>query len=443
MNRAQRRRQDKQARQRGHAGPALHRAMQLHNAGQLAQAERAYRRVLQTDPANVGATHLLGVLLSQRGDHGRGVELIHRSIRAHPQPPASYHFNLGKALEGQGDFAAAAKAYRTTLKAEPNNAEALNNLGNVLFAAGDTDAALDSYRQAFVADPRAAAPRRNLCERLLQAGRLAEAREVAEQALAQDRRAPDIQALLGRITTAEGHRETAISAFQESLRLDPADPYNAVMELAALGAADVPTQAPAAFIRRHYGERAATWDFTVHSETYHGHDLIEQAVAAALGDAHALAILDLGCGTGELGRRLRSRATRLDGVDLSRAMVTAAGQKGIYDRLAAGDISAFLGQADTPYDLIVAGAVLIHFKDLQPILESVRQALKPGGVFVFTVFGEGANQALSDFTCYTHDRGQVTQAAEQSGLNLVTLAEAVHETHQRRPVPCLVATLRN
>ncbi len=256
MNRALRRRRDKQARQAGQAGPALQRAMQLHNAGRLADAERAYRRVLQTDAANIGAIHLLGVVRSRRGDHAHGAELIQRSIRAHAQPPPSYHFNLGKALEGQGAFDEAATAYRLTLKAEPDNAEALNNLGNVLFAAGQTDAAFDAYRRALAAQPRAAAPRRNLCERLLQAGRLDEAAEVARTALAQDSRAADIHAVLGRIAAAQGRRDDAIAAFRASLDLDSADPYNAAMELAALDAADVPDKAPAAFIRRHYGERA-------------------------------------------------------------------------------------------------------------------------------------------------------------------------------------------
>ncbi len=82
--------------------------MALHEAGRLGEAERAYRRILRTDPASTGATHLLGVLLSQRGDHGRGVALIRRSISARAEPPTSYFFNLGKALEGQGALADAA-----------------------------------------------------------------------------------------------------------------------------------------------------------------------------------------------------------------------------------------------------------------------------------------------------------------------------------------------
>ena len=444
MNRAERRRQDKTARRRGHAGPALQRAMQLHSGGKLEEAERAYRRLLQTDPGNVGATHLLGVLLSQRGDHGRAVELIRRSIRAHPAPPPSYHFNLGRALEGQGAFADAITAYRETLKAEPDNAEALNNLGNALYATGETEAAFDAYRRALTADPRAAAPRRNLCERLLQTGQLEEAATVATAALAVDPRAADAYAVRGRVAVAQGHRDDAVAAFRASLERDPSDPYNIAMELAGLDAGDMPDRAPAAFIRRHYGERAATWDQTALSDTYHGHDLIAHAVDTALDDRQRIAALDLGCGTGELGRRLRPRAARLDGVDLSVAMVTAAGQKNIYDSLAVTDLLAFLRQAASAaaYDLVVGGAVLIHFKDLQSVFESVRQALKPDGTFVFTVFTDGANQARSDFTCHTHDRTQVIQAAEESGFEVAVMDEAVHETHQGNPVPCLVVTLR-
>jgi len=40
-------------------------AVQLHQAGQFAQAESHYRGILSEDPGHTGALHLLGVLLHQ------------------------------------------------------------------------------------------------------------------------------------------------------------------------------------------------------------------------------------------------------------------------------------------------------------------------------------------------------------------------------------------
>ena len=53
--------------------------------------------------------------------------------------------------------------------------------------------------------------------------------------------------------------------------------------------------------------------------------------------------LDLGCGTGLVGERLRKMVRRLEGVDLSEAMLAEARRKQIYDRLHKGDLTQFLG----------------------------------------------------------------------------------------------------
>ena len=46
---------------------ALTHALQLHRAGHLSQAEQLYRQVLQADPVNADALHLLGLVAHQVG----------------------------------------------------------------------------------------------------------------------------------------------------------------------------------------------------------------------------------------------------------------------------------------------------------------------------------------------------------------------------------------
>ena len=69
----------------------------MHQAGQLPDAEAAYRRVLGLDGGHADANHLLGVIAHQIGDHGAAVELIGKAIRHNPST-ATYHRNLGNAL---------------------------------------------------------------------------------------------------------------------------------------------------------------------------------------------------------------------------------------------------------------------------------------------------------------------------------------------------------
>ena len=126
-----------------------------------------------------------------------------------------------------------------------------------------------------------------------------------------------------------------------------------------------------------------------------GYD-IPAKLEAALARSHAaedgslstnLAV-DLGCGTGLAGARLRERCRgRLIGCDLSRRMVAEARKKvGVFDSLEACDCIAYLHRrvdASTA-DLIVAADVLIYLRDLTDLFAAVAVALRAGGLFAFS-----------------------------------------------------------
>src|SRR6201999_4397445 len=77
----------------------------------------------------------------------------------------------------------------------------------------------------------------------------------------------------------------------------------------------------------------------------------------------------------------RPRAGRLDGIDLSPAMIEKARARGIYDGLVVGDIeTALVGR----YDLILAADTLVYLGDLGPLFAAVADHLAPGGFFLFT-----------------------------------------------------------
>jgi Tfp pilus assembly protein PilF len=94
---------------------ALKTAVQYHRAGQLEEAERIYRQVLQADPGQPDALHLVGLLASQRGDDELAVEYIERAIRG-DEHQASFHGDLARALYRLGRFAEAIFAYQRALR---------------------------------------------------------------------------------------------------------------------------------------------------------------------------------------------------------------------------------------------------------------------------------------------------------------------------------------
>ena len=81
------------------------------------------------------------------------------------------------------------------------------------------------------------------------------------------------------------------------------------------------------------------------------------ALIAKVGRAPGGTAYDLGCGTGLMGLELRSTVRRLEGVDVSEAMLAEARRKDIYDRLVKDDLIDFL-RASEPAVLVTATDVL-------------------------------------------------------------------------------------
>ena len=63
---------------------ALDLAVQHHTAGRLPQAESIYNQILQSDPDQPVALHLLGVIAHQVGKHDTAVDLITKALAIKP-----------------------------------------------------------------------------------------------------------------------------------------------------------------------------------------------------------------------------------------------------------------------------------------------------------------------------------------------------------------------
>lgn len=76
---------------------ALDVAINLHQNGQLNEAMQAYRIVLDAQPENFNALHLLGVALHQAGHSAEAVPLIRKALTINPQSSDAYN-NLAAVL---------------------------------------------------------------------------------------------------------------------------------------------------------------------------------------------------------------------------------------------------------------------------------------------------------------------------------------------------------
>ncbi len=199
---------------------AFQQAAVHHQAGQLQQAERIYKEILEAEPTNADALHLLGVLACQSGQPEMGADLIAQAVQVNPTQPAFYG-NLGNALNQQGKLDEAIAAYRRAIKLKPNFADAHYNLGNTLRDQSRLDEAVTAYHQAIEINPHYLDAYYNLGIALHVQGRLDEAIAAYRRAIEIDPNFAKAYGNLGALLLEQNKLDEAITSCQHALSINP------------------------------------------------------------------------------------------------------------------------------------------------------------------------------------------------------------------------------
>ncbi len=130
----------------------LDQGLALHVQGRLTDAERTYRQVLQQQPGNFVALHMLGLVALQTGRSETAVRLIGKAIALKPDYVDAYS-NRGLALQELGRFEEAIASFDRAIALRPDDADLHNNRGLTLDALTRPVEALASYDQALTLRP--------------------------------------------------------------------------------------------------------------------------------------------------------------------------------------------------------------------------------------------------------------------------------------------------
>ena len=152
--------------------------------------------------------------------------------------------------------------------------------------------------------------------------------------------------------------------------------------------------------------RRAVWQ-----PTEEGRDPANEAFKAIdramTGDAD---VLEVGCGTGVMAERINALSgVTLVAIDYSERFVELTAARGVDARQA--DI-CYLPFEDDSFDVVYAGWMLHHVRDLDRALAEIRRVLRPGGTFVAVTNGD---DSLADLRREAGARPVVTGFSSENG----------------------------
>lgn len=246
---------------------------------------------------------------------------------------------------------------------------------------------------------------------------------------------------LGEMHEMAGEGDAAERAWRMALQVDPADHSGATLKLALLGTEPQPETPPPAFVEALFDKYADKFDASlVGALDYRVPELLFDAITTAAPGRFARAV-DLGCGTGLMGEKLRPLVDSLAGYDISAEMLRKARGKNVYDQLEKADL-ADLPFAGPPADLITAADVFMYLGALDHAFEGIAKMLAQNGVFAFSVERGEEAVALRETRRYAHAEAYIRDLLARNGLAVLSLAPATIRKDRNHDVTGLIVVAR-
>jgi len=246
----------------------------LHQSGNLQEAKIAYENLLQINPKQFEAIHLLGTLHAQMGQLSMAIELLNKAILINPKQYDTYA-NLGNAYLESNQFENAIKNYKKAIKLKPHHpkdhcnlgialhklkkykeaigsfekaiaikpdfANAYLNRGNAQIEVGEIESGVESYEKALAISPQNAMAYQNLGLASIRLKKYEKAIAIFDQALQVKPDFPDALMNKGIALIELGKLDMALQCFQAAVEIDPKAPqthYNMGIAQTSLGNLD-------------------------------------------------------------------------------------------------------------------------------------------------------------------------------------------------------------
>ena len=133
-----------------------------------------------------------------------------------------------------------------------------------------------------------------------------------------------------------------------------------------------------------YDDWAQGYDDDLASWSYQAPAVVTETVVSRLPEVGS--VLDVGCGTGLVGRGLRARgfAGQILGLDISQASLEIAQESGAYVSVERADLQERLPFEDDSVGALVCVGVMTYLPDVEAVWREFARVVRPGGLVVTT-----------------------------------------------------------
>ena len=405
----------------------------LCEAGHLREARYAFESLVTAFPEHAPLLNIGGVIHSHMQLFEKAVECFQASLSLQPETASTYS-NLGNVLLESGDVEAAETAFERALALAPEDVFALSNLGRLQASLGRFEEAEKNFRICLSIAPDNIEIILNFGNLLIDLERLEDAVTMMRGAL--ERHSGDwrVHKSLAVALVRLQQNESALAHYRTALELNPGVPESAHMVDALSGTHR--DRASSIYVETLFDGFARNFDENLTGKL--GYRLPEetaQLLRDLRGAERVTNILDLGCGTGLLGKHVRGFVDVLVGVDLSSKMLERATATGHYDKLVKAEAHEFLVTSETGFDVIVALDVLIYVGEMESLLAAAAGCCALGSHIVLSTESlDGNGFALLPSGRYAHADSYVDSCAARHGFSIERRDRTIIRTEQGTPV---------
>ena len=437
---------------------------------EYAKALEIYQLLFQGNPKSESYAIACGICNDSLGDKDKAAQYYMEALKINRKSEAAL-LNLSTTFYELKDFEKCEDYARRVLDINPQNASAWQNLANIAFCEENYEIALEYYQEMYKHNPNSYIAMINIANTYYCLGKYVLALDFAKKSLQRHPSSSSAHILAANSLNAMGKYEKAIDMYTRAYELDESnvDLFNSLSDTyhylsdwencllfawrfvknSAEPTSGALQEADSEFIKETFDSFAPEFEKTLADLEYQAPELIKEALEQNLKTSifTKYHILDLGCGTGLCGEKIKKFATMrgLIGVDLSEKMLEIARAKKIYAELFCDDLCHYMENSEYFFHVIVASDVLTYFGDLTKVCVRVARSLTPDGLFVFTFSENEINKEdfyMAPSGRFVHAPAYVERVLKSAGLKVISSERHILRNEAEIPVYGYVTVAR-